>query len=64
MSIQIEHIQTIAASCIIFLINSSRLDTWVDDRMIDGQIRLDTGIHSISLASYYENFSFELVVND
>lgn len=48
----------------IVLIDTSRLGTWVDDVIVDGQVSLNVGIHSISFGASDGVFAFELTVHD
>ncbi|MDQ6953485.1 MAG: cyclic nucleotide-binding domain-containing protein [Mariprofundaceae bacterium] len=48
----------------VILIDTSRLGTWVDDVIVNGQVSLDVGIHTISFGASYGVFSFELIVHD
>jgi len=47
----------------LILSDHSRLGTWLDDHMVEGQITLEAGIHRLSLGSAYGQFSFELQVS-
>jgi len=48
----------------IVLVDSSRLGTWVDDVMVDGQVRLGAGVHTLHFGATYGVFAFELMVRE
>jgi len=47
----------------LILSDHSRMGTWLDDQVVEGQITLTAGIHRLSLGSAYSQFSFELQVS-